>query len=297
METPEGCDSQRTAAPAELTAALQLALSPAQSLNPPLASILLIGNFSGALPAPLCALGALVLEVACDYRECEWASPPPNFIFHCGCGRRLAASQEWDLVIVSTGCTSIVLCDTDAASRARKLADGSAWWNTVLPDWILCLRNAKRAGVELPRSLLDSWLVWPAETSITDLWWYGAKWSKTTVWRTRGLRQLVPSAAALIPPAAGLPSLSHSRAFFERDADERHRKCSAYDETYAAGVVACWDLLAAFASSVATTAALAFDELRDAVAANFAAAGGTHCLQAGSRRRRCRQAATTQPGC
>ena len=71
-----GATQQRTAAPAELTAALQLAMSPARSLNPPLASILLIGNFSGALPAPLCALGALVLVVACDYRECEWASPP-----------------------------------------------------------------------------------------------------------------------------------------------------------------------------------------------------------------------------
>ena len=127
MDTAEGCDSERTtAAPAELTAALQLALSPARSPNPPLASILLIGNFSGALPAPLCALGALVLVVACDYRECEWASPPANFIFHRGCGRRLATSQEWDLVIGSTDCTNIALCDTDAASRARKLADGSA---------------------------------------------------------------------------------------------------------------------------------------------------------------------------
>ena len=85
----------------------------------------------------------------------------------------------------------------------------------------------------------------------------------------------MPSAAALTPPAAGFPSLSHSRAFFEQDADERRRKRSAYNETYAAGVVACWDLLAAFASSDATTAAPAFDELRDAVAANFAAAGGT----------------------
>ena len=97
MDTSEGCDSQRTAAPVELIAALRLALSPARSLNPPQASILLIGNFSGALPAPLCALGAFVLVVACDYRECEWASPPANFIFHRGCGRRLAASQEWDL--------------------------------------------------------------------------------------------------------------------------------------------------------------------------------------------------------
>ena len=105
--------------------------------------------------------------------------------------------------------------------------------------------------------------------------WYGAKWSKTTVWRTRGLRQLVPSAAALTPPAAGFPSLSHSSAFFERDADERRRKRSAYDETYAAGVVACWDLLATFASSDSVAAAPLFDELRDAVAANFAAAGGT----------------------
>ena len=76
--------------------------------------------------------------------------------------------------------TSIALCDTDADSRARKLADGSAWWNAILPVWILCLRNAKRAAVELPRSLLDSWLVWPVETSITNLWWYGAKWSKTS---------------------------------------------------------------------------------------------------------------------
>ena len=56
--------------------------------------------------------------VACDYRECEWASPPANFIFHRGCGRRLATSQEWDLVIGSTDCTSIALCDTDADSRA-----------------------------------------------------------------------------------------------------------------------------------------------------------------------------------
>ena len=82
-----GCDSKRTtAAPAELTAALQLAMRPGRSINPPLASILLIGNFSGALPAPLCALSTLVLVVACDYRECEWASPPANFVFHRGCG-------------------------------------------------------------------------------------------------------------------------------------------------------------------------------------------------------------------
>ena len=60
-------------APAELTAALLLALSPARSLPPPIASILLIGNFSGALPEPLCALSARILVVACDYRECEWA--------------------------------------------------------------------------------------------------------------------------------------------------------------------------------------------------------------------------------
>ena len=85
----------------------------------------------------------------------------------------------------------------------------------------------------------------------------------------------MPSAAALTPSAAGFPSLSHSSAFFERDADERRRKRSAYDETYAAGVVECWELLAAFASSDAVTAAPVFDELRDAVAANFAAAGGT----------------------
>ncbi len=174
---------------------------------PPLASILLIGNFSGALPAPLCALSTRILVVACDYRECEWASPPPNFIFHRGCGRRLAVSQEWDLVIGSTDCTSIARCDTNAASRAKKLSDGTAWWNAILPVWILCLRNAKRAAVELPRSLLDLWLVWPAETSTTDLWWYGAPWAKTTIWRTRGLRQLVPSSAALTPPEAGFPSL------------------------------------------------------------------------------------------
>jgi hypothetical protein len=192
------------------------ALSPARSLTPPLASILLIGNFSDALPAPLCALSTLILVVACDYRECEWASPPPNFIFHRGCGRRLAVSQEWDLVIGSTDCTSIALCDTNAASRAKKLADGSAYWNAILPVWILCLRNAKRAAVELPRSLLDVWLVWPAETSNTDLWWYGAPWTKTTIWRTRGLRQLVPSAKALTPPEQGFPSLSHSSAFSDR---------------------------------------------------------------------------------
>ena len=254
---------------------MQLAMSPARSLTPPLASILLIGNFSGALPAPLCALSPLILVVACDYRECEWASPPPNFIFHRGCGRRLAASQEWDLVVGSTDCTNIALCDTNAASRAKKLADGTAWWNAILPVWILCLRNAKRAAVELPRSLLDSWLVWPAETSTTDLWWYGAPWSKTTIWRTRGLPQLVPSAAALTPPAAGFPSLSHHSAFFERDADERRRKRSTYDATYAAGVVGCWDLLAAFESSSAAEAAPPFDDMRDALAARYVKGGGT----------------------
>ena len=132
-----------------------------------------------------------------------------------------------------------------------------------------CLRNAKRAAVELPRSLLDFWLVWPTETSTTDLWWYGAPWAKTTIWRTRGLRQLVPSTAALTPPAAGFPSLSHSSAFFERDPDERHRKRSTYDVTYAAGVVGCWDLLTTFESSSAADEAPLFDVMRDAVAARY----------------------------
>ena len=273
MDTSEGCDSQRTTAPAELTAALLLALSPARSLTPPLASILLIGNFSGALPAPLCALSTRVLVVACDYRECEWASPPANFVFHRGCGRRLAVSQEWDLVIGSTDCTSIAKCDTNAASRAKKLADGTAWWNAMLPVWILCLRNAKRAAVELPRSLLDVWLVWPAETSVTNLWWYGSPWSKTTIWRTRGLRLLVPSSAALTPPAGGFPSLSHT--VFDHDDDERRRKRSTYDTTYAAGVVSGWDLLTTFEGSSAAGDAPPFDELRDAVAAEYVAYGGT----------------------
>ena len=40
-------------------------------------------------------------------------------------------------------------------------------------------------------------------------------------------------------------------------------------------MVACWQLLAAFASSDAVAAAPLFGELRDAVAASFAAAGGT----------------------
>ena len=39
VDTSEGCDSQRITAPAELTAALLHALSPARSLTPPLASI------------------------------------------------------------------------------------------------------------------------------------------------------------------------------------------------------------------------------------------------------------------
>ena len=57
----------------------------------------------------------------------------------------------------------------------------------------------------------------------------------------------------------------------------RRRRAEAqttYDVTYAAGVVECWELLAAFASSDAVTAAPVFDELRDTVAANFVAAGG-----------------------
>ena len=96
---------------------------------------------------------------------------------------------------------------------------GIAYWNAILPVWILCLRNAKRAAVELPRSLLDVWLVWPAETSVTNLWWYGSPWSKTTIWRTRGLRPLVPSSAALTTPHGGFPSLSHT--VFDHDDDER----------------------------------------------------------------------------
>ena len=109
-------------------------------------------------------------------------------------------------------------------------------------DTLDCLTNAKRAAVELPRSLVDSWLVWPLKTYITNIWWYGSKWSKTTVWRMRGLAPLVPSAAALPPPVDGFPSLPHSKAKLVRDADERRRVRSAYDEKYAASVVACWKL-------------------------------------------------------
>ena len=135
------------------------------------------------------------------------------------------------------------------------------------------LRNAKRAAVELPRSLLDVWLVWPAETNITNLWWYGAPWSKTTIWRTRGLRRLVPSSAALTAPAGGFPSLSHT--VFDHDDDERRRKRSTYDMTYAAGVVGGWDLLATFGSSIAANDVPPFDDLRDAVASKYVAYGGT----------------------